>query len=418
MLRWLLAAVFVVVASVGAGAQMPAEEVAERVPFEKTIRAYRSGPIAETVQIRVKDDHGRERRADILLKLDASGENGKGPLRARIELGDLAVSIDGDRMLATHRLEKNRYAEFTLANGPLLRALAAVMPALVLPQLVLADRSTDRMDDLGVPFEPVALRWEPGVVDRPTGKLLFVGNSGDTTYKMLVDRTTGRLASLQVASGSGAIRNLDLTARAVNPGPSESWPVEVAGRRKVDGLADLISESEQVRVGERFPNSMSLLTPGLRQWKEIRDDLASVLIFVQPDVGDLDHSEGEARDAAVAKFQRETRLANQLVRKLDADSEGKWVARCVVILPTSSLHPDITSILISVLNPTDSAVLSRPSNVPIIAVAQSFDYDSILGGGQGGAVVLDNKRIVRAIITLGEVESTEKKIRDVLGTLK
>lgn len=417
MLRGFLAGVLVTLASVSSGAQTPAEDAAERVPFEKTVLAYRSGPIAENVQIRVKDDHGRERRADILVKVDAFGD-GHGPFRARIELGDLAVSIEGKRMLATHRLEKNRYAEFTLADGPLLQSLAAVMPALVLPQLVLADRSTDRIDDLGIQFEPMAVRWEPGVVDRPTGKLLFVGSSGDTTYKMLVDRTTGRLASLQVASGSGAIRNLDLTTRASSPGSPDTWPVEVAGRRRVDGLADLISEAEQVRVGERFPTTMSLLTPGLRQWKENRDDLASVLIFLQPDVANLDHTEGEERDAAVAKLQRETRLANQMVRKLEAESDGKWVARCVVILPTSALHPDITSILLSVLNPTDSAVLSRPSNVPIIAVAQSFDYDSILGGGQGGAVVLDSKRIVRAIITLGEVESTEKKIRDVLGTLK
>ena len=399
-----------------AAAQVQVPSAPDQVPYEKTVRAYRSGPVAETVQIHVKDDQGRERRSDVLIKLDA-GATGEGPLRARIELGDLAFSLDGSRLLATHRLEKNRYAEFTLAAGPVLQALESVMPALVLPQLVLADPANARIDSLGLPLNAGAVRWEPGVVDRPTGKMLYTGNAGDAKLRMLVDRTTGRLASLQVVSASGPIRNLDLTVRSTNPGPVETWQVEVEGRKRVDGLIDLMAESDQVRVGERFPSSMTLLTTARRPWKELRDDLASVFIFVQPDVSELEHPDGAVKDAAVVRLQRETRVANQLVRRLEAGSGGKWAARCVVILPTSALKPEITSVLLSLLNPKDSAVLDRPDNAPILAVAQSFDYDTILGGGLGGAVVIDRGRIVRAIITLDDADAAEQKIREALGSL-
>jgi len=401
-------------------AQNPAspEAAPERIPFEKAIRAYRSGPVAESVQIRVKDDQGRERRADILVRIDAFGADGVGPLRARIELGDLAVSIEGNRLLATHRLEKNRFAEFTLANKPLLEALEDVMPALVLPQLVFADRNADRMEDLGVLPRRASVLWQPGSVDRPTGKLMFAGTSGDTTFRMLVDRSSGRLASLQIASTSGPIRNIDLTARSVPPGLPETWPIETEGRKRVDSLADLVSESDQVRIGERFPPTMSILTTGLAPWQEVRDDLASVFVFIRPDTDELEADDVKVRDEAVANLRQETSDANRLVQRLKADSEGRWVARTVAILPPKALRFEVTSILLSVLNPTESAVLSLPDNLPLIAVAQSFDYDPILGGGVGGVVVVDKNRIVRAMITLGEVESTEKKVRRVLESLK
>lgn len=414
----MVAAIACAQARVAAQQPVPPPGAAEQVPFEKTVNAYRAGPIGESVQIRVRDDQGRERRADVLVKLDASGEDGQGPLRGRIELGDLAVSFEGSRLLATHRLEKNRFAEFTLAQGPLLEAMEIIMPALVLPQLVLADRASNRIEDLGVLVVKQPVRWEPGVVDRPTGRFLYRGTAGDTTLRMLVDRTTGRLVSLRVDSDSGPIRSIDLATRSINPGPIDTWAVEIAGRRRVDALADLIAESDQVRVGERFPSGMSLLTGGLRPWRELRNDLASVFIFVRLDAQSVDSDDGEVRDAAIARLRRETGPANLLVRKLEAGSDGKWIARCVAIVSPSALRLDVVSILLSVLNPTDSAVLSRPDNAPVVAVAQSFDYDPILGGGAGGVVVLDKSRTVRAIITLGDVDATAKKVREVLETLK
>jgi len=420
MVRCLIALVLLAPVSFQILAQAPDPPAAavENVPFEKTVRAYRVGPIGENLQIRVKDDRGRERRSDVLVKLDAAGAAGQGPLRARIELGELVVSIEGDRMLAAHRLEKGRYAEFTLAKGPLLESLAAVMPALILPPLALADRSANRIEDLGVLSRPGAVKWDPGVVDRPTGKLLYSGSSGDASFKMLVDRNSGRLASLQVTFNAGPIRNIDLTARSLSPGSPDTWPIEIAGRQRVDALADLTAESDQVRVGERFPPTMTLLTTGLSPWKEVRDDLASVCIFVQIDTSAIDDADGAVRDEAIARLRRDTRIANQLVRKLELGANDRWIARCVAIIPPESLRFEISTILLSMLNPSDSAVLTQRDNLPLIAVAQSFDYDPILGGGQGGVVVLDKSRIVRAIITLGDLESTEKKVREVLDSLK
>lgn len=420
MMRHLVAAFSLIVGYGAAVAQEPGPAIAgtQQVPFEKTVAAYRSGPIAENVQVRVRDDRGRERRSDVLVKVDASRNGGAGPLLARVELGDLAVSIDGERVLATHRLEKNRFAEFTLAKGSIVEALRAIMPALTLPQLVLADVATDRLDDLGMLSGGTTVHWEPGVVDRPTGKMLYVGSAGDTAFRMLVDRSTGRLSSLQVSSPSGRIRSIDLTARSVSPGTIETWPVETAGRRRVDALADLVAESEQIRIGEQFPPSMSLRTTGMAPWREVKDNLISVLVFVPFDATGLDDFEGSVRDAAVARLQRETGVARQLVRNLEAGSAGRWIARCVGIVSPEALRFEITSIMLTVLNTTDSAVLSEPDNMPVVAVGQLFDFDSVLGGGQGGVVILDSERIVRAIITLGELHETEQKVRAVLDTLK
>ncbi|MGH7242104.1 MAG: hypothetical protein ACREJD_01645 [Phycisphaerales bacterium] len=418
MVRCLLAGLVLVSVPSLAPAQPPVPQQAtvEQVPFDKTIRAYRSGPVAEGLQIRVKDDHGHERRSEIVVKVDAGGD--QGPLRARFDLGELSISIEGDKMVAMHRLEKNRFAEFTLAKGPLLASLESVMPALMLPQLVLADRGTNRLDDLGLLPAGAQVHWEPGVVDRPTGRLLFNGASGDSTMKMLVDRNSGRLASLQVASASGPIRNIDMTARSISPGESESWMLDIAGRQRVDALSDLTTEVDQVRVGAQFPPTMTLLTTGLSQWKEVRDDLASVLVFSQVDTSKLDDSTPEIRDQASHELSRDTRVARQLVRRLEGGSKDRWIARSIAIIPPEGLKLEITSILLTAFDPTESSVLSEPDNMPLVAVSQTFDYDPILGGGPGGVVILDKSRIVRAIITLGDLESTEKKIRDVLETLK
>lgn len=398
--------------------QAPSAPPADEVPFTKTVQAYRSGPIAENVQIRVRDDHGRERRSDVLVKIDASETSKNGPLRARVELGDLAVSLEGHKMLATHRLEKNRYAEFTLADGPLLASLESVMPALVLPQLAMADPASDRLDDLAVFPRRSHVQWQPGVVDRPTGKMLYTGVSGDATFRLLADRGSGRITSLQVVSESGPIRNIDLTVRPLPAGDVSAWPVEVAGRQRVDALADLIAQSDQVRVGEQFPPTMTLLSTGLSTWQEVKDNLISVLIFVRVDPSGLEDPDAQVRDEVMRRLQRETRIASQLVRKLQDGSKDRWVAHSVAIIPPDAVRVSITSIILSLLSTTDSAVLSVPDNMPLIAVGQAFDYDSIIGGGTGGAVVLDKDRIVRAIITLGETDSTEKKIREALESLK
>lgn len=417
MMRRLCTLIMISLSAPFAASQPPAIQAAD-VPFEKTVQAYRSGPIAENVQVRVRDDRGRERRSDVLVKIDASETSKDGPLRARVELGDLAISLEGHKMLATHRLEKNRYAEFTLPDGPLLASLESVMPALVLPQLALADPRSDRLDDLAVFPRRTAVQWQPGVIDRPTGKMMYAGKSGDTTFRLLVDRNSGRIASLQVASESGPIRNVDLTARALPAGDTSVWPVEVAGRQRVDALADLIAEADQVRVGEQFPPTMTLMSTGLSTWTEVKDNLISVLIFVPVDPTGLEDSDDQVRDVAMRRLQRETRIASQLVRKLEDGSKDRWIARSVAVIPPDSVRVSITSIILSLLNTTDSAVLSIPDNMPLIAVSQVFDYDSIMGGGTGGAVVIDKDRIVRAIITLGDVDSTEKKIREVLDSIK
>ncbi|MBX3389348.1 MAG: hypothetical protein KF691_07820 [Phycisphaeraceae bacterium] len=418
MIRCIFTAAVLGIGAQYTASQSPPVAPADDVPFAKTVQVYRSGPIAENVQVRVRDDRGRERRSDVLVKIDASETSENGPLKARVELGDLAISLEGHKMLATHRLEKNRYAEFTLSDGPLLESLTTVMPALVLPQLALADPGTDRLEDLGVLPGRTAVVWQPGAVDRPTGKMMYAGTAGDTTFRLLVDRNSGRISSLQVASASGPIRNIDLTARSLPAGDSQTWPIEIVGRQRVDALADLIAEADQVRVGERFPATMTLMSTGLSPWTEVKDNLISVLIFVPTDPSGLEDYDSQVRDEVMRRLQRETRIAAQLVRKLEAGSKDRWIARSVAIIPPDAVRLSITSILLSLLNPTDSAVLSIPDNMPLIAVGQVFDYDSIIGGGTGGAVVLDKDRIVRAIITVGEVEPTEKKIREALDALK
>ncbi|MFO0861979.1 MAG: hypothetical protein U0570_15655 [Phycisphaerales bacterium] len=409
MNRWLTASLAVAIPTLVA-AQQP------EVPFEKTVETYRAGPIAESVQIRVKDSAGHERRADATVVLDAGG-NGR-PWRGKVELGDLSFSIEGSRLIATHRLEKNRYAEFTLADKPLLEALEAVMPALILPQLVLADPRTNQLANLGLLGRGARFTWSPGVIDRVTGKQLYVGGGGDESVRMLTDRTTGRLSSLQFTSGFAPIRSIDISVRALPVPPGPDWGLDTANRVRVDSLADLMPIAEQVRIGEKFPTSMTLLSTGLSPWQEVRDDIASVLVFVPVDTAGLESTDTAEKDAAMTRLQKETGGAVRLVRNLEKGAAGHWISRNVAILPPGSNKLEITSIIMNLLNPTDSAVISEPENMPLIAIAQTFDYDPLLGGGQGGVVIIDKARMVRGIVTVSDIASTEKRVREILDGLK
>lgn len=407
MNRWLTASLAVAISS-------PVFAHQPDVPFARTVEAYRSGPVAENLQIRVKDSAGRERRADATVMIDATAT----PWRARVELGDLSLAVDGSRLVATHRLEKNRFAEFTLADKPVLEALEAVMPALIMPQLVLADPRSSGLAGLGLLPRGAQFTWSAGTVDRVTGKQLYVGAAGDESVRLLVDRTTGRLSSLQFSSGFGPIRSIDMTVRGMPIPVAADWGLDTTDRTRVDALADLMPIAEQVRVGEKFPSAMTLLSTGLAPWQEVRDDIASVLVFVPLDTTGLESADAAEKDAAMARLQRETGGAVRLVRSLEKGSAGRWIARNVAILPHGANKLEITSIVMSLLNPTDTAVVSEPENMPLIAIAQTFDYDPLLGGGQGGVVIIDKARMVRGIVTVSDIASTEKRVREILDGLK
>ncbi len=391
---------------------------ASESPIDRVVRAYRSGPIGETVQMRVKDAMGREQRAEIVVRIDAGDPATGRPRRARLDLGQLTLSIDGDRLLATHRLERNRYAEFTLAPLPLREALSAVMPVLLLPELVLADLGRADCADLGLFATPRTPSWDPPSIDRPTGKSLLTATAGDAKLKVLADRASGRLASLQMNSPGGDVRSIELTVRPLDPGPTDSWLVQTEGRTRVDTLADLQNSIEGFQVGERFPSTLTLLTTGLRDWEEVSQNLTSVLIFVRIDTSGITNSDAAQRDAALADLRRSVGPAVTLARRLEKGSENVWIARNVAVIPPSAINLDVSSTLLTLLNPTDSSVLSRPKNQPLIAPDEVFDYDLILGGAGAGVVVVDKARFIRGIITLAGIDETEKKVREVLDGLK
>ena len=414
----LLAAVIGVLAS-PAGAQEPARPAttpAQPSQIEKLLQAYRSAPVADMIVIRVKDDTGAEKRSNIIFRNCPAQP--PAPQRTLLELGAVQLYIAGKALVATDRAAQGRFAEFRLADKPLAEALTEFAPRLTVPQLILCDPTVTELGDLCLTppgQQAAAVRWDPPVADRVTGKTVMNGSSPVGKFKLVMDRTSSRLVSVTATYDAGPIRQIELLVRAVNPSDPAGWEVKTADRTRVASLAELQSSEEPMKIGAVPPFDGKLVTSGFSVWEVRRQNQPVVYAFVQIRPDGLLAADQDSRDAAYNRLKRECGDSVGLVRALK-DPQDRWNAVSVAILDGVFVKPEITSSLLAILNPSDSSVLRELPNPPLFTTPGAVDQGAFADRATT-AVVVDKRGIVRAIFPITDVAETAAKIRQLLESL-
>lgn len=293
-------------------------------------RAYRAGPIAESVRVTIQ--RGDEVREDTLtVRVLSPATTGHAMLR--LELGPLRISAATDsitgQIIAQHVRDTTAYASWRF-EGPLTpTTLARYIPPVPAPQLALAlgDPSADL-----IPQAP-AITWHGATRERLAGRSIvrLTGRSRNRPVTLRADATSGRLIDLTAMIGSDdPPTRLTLTCTPIDPGAPELWLLSTAGRQRLASLAQLSPRPVPIRPGEPFPLPILLdrraqpwlieraLASSPRTGRRPETPLAALVFFDAHDADTLDATLAEARtglDAIGLAQQELTARANAAIEQ-------------------------------------------------------------------------------------------------------
>lgn len=254
------------------GEQSAAREVTEQVVtpgdvMNRVRRAYRTGPVAERVSVRIAHPSSVDRRATVIVRVDA-GE-GKRPERIMLELGRLHAHISEGELTVVDARDIRR-AFGRVADGlSALEVLRAELPPLPIPQLgwAFGADETDSHDTMVIAGAP-AITWVSiGDSDqRDRGAVTLIGSSSAGEARLVVDRSTFRARRLSIPlAGKG---RMELVVTRVEARDAASWSIPVNGRVFVASLEELVSDA-----GERAKSKQSERMPALEL---VGDDLGAL----------------------------------------------------------------------------------------------------------------------------------------------
>jgi hypothetical protein len=252
-----------------APAPTPQEQLASAL--SKARNAYRAGPIAETVALRVFWPDGREVKSTVILRVDAGDEASRRSRRIKLDLGRLLIAADDQALVAINTQDPGTYFRAELPEGLTLAALRGVAPRIPLPQIDWAlNDATEPLDPsraLGV-GRPVA--WSPQITMTRTGEVMFRGGNAGGSVELTLNDRTGRLVHLAApigAPGSSGQAKLEMDVSSTPSGAAagDEWTIQTAGRTAVAFLAELKGKAPDLTPGSWLPD-LSLMTKDFEKW--------------------------------------------------------------------------------------------------------------------------------------------------------
>ncbi|MDX2117462.1 MAG: hypothetical protein SFY96_04690 [Planctomycetota bacterium] len=252
--------------------EAPAPDITAQDAIKLLVDAYRRGPVADRVQVRVvsfapadpakpaektTDKPGTERRATVVLRVDRGDAAGFRPRQLRLELGSLLLHADHSMLLAISRLEPRSCFETELARGLRPQELAAVIPPLPLPQIALALGDDSALAD---PLPYVRnVTWSGVESKQLAGKPVYVvkGTSRSGEVSITLDQVSGRLRQMSadvLAAGSEGRIRVELVVNQIDPGDPNGWTLSSADRERVAALDLLGPRAGDLTVGQKFPS--------------------------------------------------------------------------------------------------------------------------------------------------------------------
>lgn len=246
-------------------------------PWPGVAAHYRSGVLGEKVTYRAVNANASERSSTVILRISHAGP--AAPV-LRLDLGNLIIHADRERITAAHAGNPAAYFEQTLTDGLTTRVLEETLPTIVMPQLGWAiDRGPHEdawWDVLGVGRAQLVVDEDAGLNSRV---LRIMDQNGRARLESIVLRQAGQnlaLSTMKVAfgaeggSGGGGDAGTTLELTAVDLAPADigdvsSWAISTEKRTRVERLADLRPIPGDVGVGDACP-AMGLITKSIEGW--------------------------------------------------------------------------------------------------------------------------------------------------------
>jgi hypothetical protein len=271
----------------------------------KAHAAYRSAPVAERIQLRLRSPGDRDRSSSIVMMVNAGGPEHAGTLR--LELGRLLVTARADELLAFNAQDPTTYFRAPLPSGLSLDSIKVHLPRVPLPQLAWA---LDAQAPDPAHAAPLAgeIVWEAEPAAGSATEAIYTGASQAGGVQLVFDPQSWRLVrfSLPVAPAAGS--TLEASVTAIEPLPSSEWLVPTQGREPVASLAALRPKPSDILPGARLPTlglitaeleSVSLSDEMRRSDVPIERPTFAALILYRP-LGDSVHADAAAGVRAAA----------------------------------------------------------------------------------------------------------------------
>lgn len=363
----------------------------------KVREAYRSGPVAERVTVRVENEEGRGRTDRVLLRITSSEEGG--PI-IDLALGDLRVRAKGGSILAVNTRNTADYfaVEF---DGPLtIGALERALPPLPVPQVyILLSGGDAGFTDITPYARSVTWRGvrEPDGGD--DGPIVLTGRMSGGTVTLRADPLSYRLLEFEAAYSRAGSR-LEIAAAPIDPDEPIWTDFQPDERTRVGSLSRLTPTRppREVGVGSTLPE-MVFLSASSERWSlpgvfgsgEADDEPApmAVLIFLR----DVDAER-------VIEQRRLVTAAEEAIERFGEDGEGEAAVRFEgsrVVLLADLARADVGERIDAAAGRYGDAFVWTPDS---IAVANLLPGDAT-----ASIVVVDRGLVVRAVVALdGQAE--------------
>ena len=230
------------------------------IVWKAAVGAYRDTRVAERVTVNIKPADRPLMTSDFTIRFDPGASSGAtappadkaapdrsnrsvlielGPLRAHASRGLLTVW--STQHPATY-FQSEYTGEFTSEK------LEAALPPLPAPQpAAAAGLPPDRPMNLASYLPGV--RWAEASVpmDDPAARITLPGDSPNGTVQWLQDQRTGRLARLVGNIKTPAVK-LELSCIGIDPGDPAAWKPDLAGRKRVAAVSELVHKPEPAKV--------------------------------------------------------------------------------------------------------------------------------------------------------------------------
>jgi len=215
------------------------------------IARYRFAAVADRVRITLVSPDGKSDMNSLSIRT-VPGDSGL----ARLEFGDITLVARRGVLRAIHARDRATYVEISADDKDANPAtvLRDLLPVLALPQISLA------FDEGDVSWCPLVteLAWESAqrITIDGAGGVRLSGKS--SVGRALLEIAEGRVRRFEADLTPDGQTRLIVECTPITPGDPATWPLDLAGRRKLTSLALLRPLGPGLHTGDSWPTTLTL----------------------------------------------------------------------------------------------------------------------------------------------------------------
>lgn len=246
---------------------LPAVDPAEA--FARIASAYRAAPIADRITLSAVSTY-RERSQTAIVRADATTG------AALLELGPIHAHARNDELLVIHTERGDRYALFSGDGRSVIDLITESLPPIMFPQLSLVFDNPDNQAHL-TPFAD-SVEWTAAIEDTEEAQLVLLGNAQGAIVSFVVDTESWRLKACVITVPESGLR-IEMQIEPIDPGDPSDWRLDTRGMIPVLTLAQLQPGGVDIQPGAPAP-PMVFFTINSEPWRLELDQQGPIALLL------------------------------------------------------------------------------------------------------------------------------------------